>query len=251
MEKINIIKAIPNFPFLEATIDGLSYYQLLAGLNAYIDEVVDNLNSIGGTNEQYKELKEKVDNINSILGNGELSTDSKTVITAINELSDTIKSIESSIGNDNLSTSADTIIGAINELVIETLDLSENITGLKNEVGNLNNLKTENKTDIVSAVNEIIIKLSSLYELKDKLTIVTFGKLAIVSLDNFNISNATDIAIPLPSQYVPAYNAYSVISSGEGLHTGSMFVSTAGSLLYLRVKSNFGPYRGELIYILK
>lgn len=243
MKKLEIIKSIPNFPFLEATIDGLSYYQLLAGLNAYIDEVVDNLNSIGGTNEQYKELKEKVDNINLILGNGELSTDSKTIISAINELSDTIKRIETAIGNDNLTTSADTIIGAINELVT-------NVTESKNNIGNINNLKTTNKNNIVSAINEIIVSLSAIISLKDNLKIQTFGRIGIITLADYNIPDENDIAVVLPGNLRPAYTTYSVITSNTGENTGSMFVTASTNMLFLRVKSNFGIYRGQLLYIL-
>lgn len=244
MKKLEIIKSIPNFPFLETTIDGLSYYQLLAGLNAYIDEVVDNLNSIGGTNEQYKELKENVDKINLILGNGELSTDSNTIISAINELSDTIKRIETSIGNGNLSTSADTIIGAINELVTD-------VTESKNNIGNINELKTTNKNNIVSAINEIIVSLSAIITLKDKLKIQTFGKIAIVTLDDYNIPDQNDIAVVLPGNLKPAYNTYNVISTVNGENTGSMVVSARTNTLFLRARSNFGAYRGQLLYILE
>ena len=164
MDKINIIKATPNFPFLEATIDGLSYYQLLAGLNAYINTVVDLINTTGI--EDWKDTVDKIsaqvsvlatsvsrntesiNKINSQIGNDELKTDEKTLIGAINELFATIASIESAIGNENLTTSADTLIGAINELVTDISGLDESSDEFKTDIANLKNSVTQNTNDI-------------------------------------------------------------------------------------------------------
>ena len=164
MDKINIIKATPNFPFLEATIDGLSYYQLLAGLNAYINTVVDLINNTGI--ESWKETVDKISaqvnvlstsvsantaSINSVInqiGTAELKTDEKTLIGAINELFATIASIETAIGNDNLTTTADTLIGAINELVTDIAGLNESSDEFKTDILNLKNSVTKNTNDI-------------------------------------------------------------------------------------------------------
>lgn len=164
MDKINIIKATPNFPFLEATIDGLSYYQLLAGLNAYINTVVDLINTTGI--EEWKVTVDKIsaqvsvlassvsgntDSINKItsqIGIDELKTDEKTLIGGINELFATIASIETAIGNENLNTTADTLIGAINELVTDIAGLDESSDEFKTDIENLKNSVLQNTNDI-------------------------------------------------------------------------------------------------------
>lgn len=160
MEKINIIKAVPNFPFLESTIDGLSYYQLLAGLNNYINSVVDTMNklqseldSIGGNKDiidkiqnDITEIKTDIDNINniiSIIGSSPLTTDSKNLTSAINEINGNVLSIESTIGNDNITTTSKTLIGAINELNNVIKGLTKTVERLKTseilviDVGNI------------------------------------------------------------------------------------------------------------------
>lgn len=55
-----------------------------------------------------------------------------------------------------------TIINTDNVVSDDTIDLSDYIT--KNEVGDLNNLQTENKDDIISAINELKMKLDLLLQ---------------------------------------------------------------------------------------
>lgn len=247
MEKINIIKAVPNFPFLESTIDGVSYYQLLAGLNAYIDEVVDNLNSIGGTNEQYNELKEKVNNINLILGNGELSTDSKTIISAINELSDTIKRIETAIGNDNLSTSAATLIGAINELVNE-------ITDNQNNIGTMSSLATNSKNSLVEAINEIYNNITESVEaisINENVKIVRYGRLALVNISAYSRGDTGISTFTIDSKFAALNTAFGVIKSIYNSDTGLVYVDNNKINIKLDTAHTNKDIYGTLVYVLK
>ena len=221
MDKINIIKATPNFPFLEATIDGLSYYQLLAGLNAYINTVVDLINSTGI--ETWKETVDKIsaqvsvlesavnsntNSINSIsskIGDDELKTDEKTLIGAINELFSTIASIETSIGNDNLSTTADTLIGAINELVSDIAGLDESSDEFKTDIANLKNSVTKNtndisqlKVDVMSNTTDILKNTTDISRLKTNVQTNTDGlataKTDISQLKTSAQTNTDDLA---------------------------------------------------------
>lgn len=167
MEKINIIKAVPNFPFLESTIDGLSYYQLLAGLNNYINSVVDTMNklqseldSIGGNKDiidkiqnDITEIKTDIDNINniiSIIGSSPLTTDSKELTSAINEINGNVLSIESTVGNDNITTVSKTLIGAINELNNDIKGLTKTVENVKTSkilIINIGNISFNSNTE--------------------------------------------------------------------------------------------------------
>ena len=218
MEKINIIKAIPNFPFLESTIDGLSYYQLLAALNDYVNKLVDEVNSIGGGDTQIKEMRESIKKINDLLGNDTLKTTAVTITSAINELFDTIKSVESSIGNDNLSTSANTLIGAINELVSEITDNQKNI-------GNLRDLTTTNKESLVKAINEANTKPVIEY--------------TYVTVSNINITPNSFYAINNINTHIPANKSFlfAFLSDYASVSGDIELYNYSNTTLYLRSSS--------------
>ena len=218
MEKINIIKAIPNFPFLESTIDGLSYYQLLAGLNDYVNKLVDEVNSIGGGDTQIKEMRESIKKINDLLGNDTLKTTAVTITSAINELFDTIKSIETSIGNDNLSTSANTLIGAINELVNEITDNQTNI-------GNLTDLTTTSKESLVKAINEVNAKPSG----------SVIGNVTM-TLKDINITPNSYYTVENLNTYIPENKSFlfACLESYSYTSSGDIELYNMSAKLYLR-----------------
>ena len=214
MDKINIIKATPNFPFLEATIDGLSYYQLLAGLNAYINTVVDLINTTGI--EDWKATVDKIsaqvsvlatsvsgnsDSINKItsqIGTDELKTDEKTLIGAVNELFATIASVETAIGNENLTTTADTLIGAINELVSDIAGLDESSDEFKTDIANLKNSVTQNtndisqlKTNVQTNTDDIATAKTDITKLKTDYTLLDGRVTAVEEVEENNNNDIT------------------------------------------------------------
>lgn len=96
-------------------------------------------------------LDNRVDSIDGVLfanPGDSLNTTSQTVILAINEINSELHGITDGDGTD-LTTTANTFAGAINEL--------------DSDVGNISLLSTDDKTNVVSAINEVDAHVDSNY----------------------------------------------------------------------------------------
>lgn len=86
----------------------------------------------------------------------EVNNASNGLVKRVTDVEGDVNTIESLIGNGTPTTTDKTIIGAINELDSEIEGQSESISSVNGKVGNLDNLHTTDKSNIVNAINEIV-----------------------------------------------------------------------------------------------
>ena len=105
--------------------------------------------------------------------------------------------------------------------------LQGNIDATNLKIGDLQNLTTTAKNNIVAAINEVNGQLSGLY---DRADIRNYGGVADGSTDNYAAFNACMTENHMV--YMPNYNNMPyVFSSGFNLHTGESVIGTEGTTI--------------------
>ena len=141
--------------------------------------------------DTFSQLVDDVNTISLDLGaTGNLTTNQDSdVVGAINELEVGIRGTSNSLVATDLNTSANDLVGAVNELhtkmgIIPDSDgkgnltnnrIGESIRFLDSAVGDVTSLTTTDKTDVVSAVNELDAELGTITALAMGTTASTVG----------------------------------------------------------------------------
>lgn len=208
MKKRNIINAIPNFPFLESTIDGLSYYQLLAGLNEYINECVDLINSTGiedwknqidivngkinTITNNVSNLTNRISTIESTVGSSALNTSAKDLTSAVNELLTLINANTVKIGVESLNTSASDLSGAINELLESVVAINDKSTLNTQNITSLNSKVTTLESSVADNSKAITVHDGMITELEGTVNDLNNSVKSVESLVSSNTQAISD-----------------------------------------------------------